>query len=52
METNPTKRFSDSVDNYIKFRPSYPLQILDYLKTKLDLTAESVVVDVGQDLCR
>ena len=47
METNPTKRFSDRVDNYIKFRPSYPLQILDFLKTKLDLTTESVVVDVG-----
>ena len=47
METNPTQRFSDRVDNYVKYRPNYPPQILDFLKTKLGLTSESVIVDVG-----
>jgi uncharacterized cupin superfamily protein/SAM-dependent methyltransferase len=47
METNPTQRFSDRVDNYVNFRPSYPPQILDFMKENLGLKRDSIIVDVG-----
>jgi SAM-dependent methyltransferase len=47
MESDPTKRFSDRVDNYVKYRPTYPPEVLDYLKAECDLTSKSVIADVG-----
>jgi len=47
MEADPTKRFSDRVDNYVKYRPTYPPEVLDYLKTECNLTSKSVIADVG-----
>ncbi|MFI5158272.1 MAG: class I SAM-dependent methyltransferase [Sphingobacteriales bacterium] len=47
MEADPTKRFSDRVDNYVKYRPSYPPEVLDYLETACDLNTAAVIADVG-----
>ena len=47
MEADPTKRFSDRVDNYVKYRPTYPLEVLDYLKDKCKLSSQSIIADVG-----
>src|SRR5436190_18889400 len=49
METKskPTDRFSNRVDNYVRFRPRYPVQILDLLKTECGLSPEAVIGDVG-----
>lgn len=47
METDPTKRFSGRVDNYVKYRPTYPNKVLDYLKDKCNLSLASVIADVG-----
>jgi len=47
MEADPTKRFSDRVDNYVKYRPTYPPEVLDYLKVECNLTTSSVIADVG-----
>ncbi|ASD62686.1 class I SAM-dependent methyltransferase [Bdellovibrio bacteriovorus] len=47
MDFKPTQRFSDRVDNYVKFRPSYPSELLKFFTDQLGLTAASVVVDVG-----
>lgn len=47
MEADPTKRFSDRVDNYVKYRPTYPTEVLDYLKAECNLTGNSVIADVG-----
>jgi len=47
MEADPTKRFSDRVDNYVKYRPTYPPEVLDYLKSECNLTEDSVIADVG-----
>jgi ubiquinone/menaquinone biosynthesis C-methylase UbiE len=47
MESDPTKRFSDRVDNYVKYRPTYPPEVLDYLKSKCELSADSLIADVG-----
>lgn len=44
---NSTTRFSDRVDNYIKYRPSYPPEIVATLKEKCGMTANSIVADVG-----
>lgn len=40
-------RFSNRVDNYIKFRPDYPVEILAFLKQKGFLKSDSVIADIG-----
>ncbi|MCA9021365.1 MAG: class I SAM-dependent methyltransferase, partial [Planctomycetaceae bacterium] len=40
-------RFSDRVDNYIKYRPGYPVEVLDLLETSCGLTSESLIADIG-----
>jgi SAM-dependent methyltransferase len=42
-----TKRFSGRVENYIKYRPSYPKQVIDFLEKECHLSAGSVIADVG-----
>ncbi|MES2439415.1 MAG: class I SAM-dependent methyltransferase [Verrucomicrobiota bacterium] len=46
-ERNPTGRFSDRVENYIKYRPSYPPEVLATLQKHCGLKDSSVVADVG-----
>ncbi|WP_189014169.1 class I SAM-dependent methyltransferase [Paenibacillus marchantiophytorum] len=42
-----TERFSNRVDVYVKYRPTYPLAMMDYLYTVVGLQAGSRVADVG-----
>ena len=44
---NATTRFSSRVDDYVKYRPHYPVEILDLLAAKCAMTPESVIADVG-----
>jgi SAM-dependent methyltransferase len=44
---NATTRFSDRVADYVKYRPTYPIEILDLLAARCGLTPESVVADIG-----
>jgi SAM-dependent methyltransferase len=44
---DPKKRFSSRVENYIKYRPSYPLEILNFLKEKNIIAKDTVIADVG-----
>ena len=44
---DPTKRFSKRVENYIKYRPGYPAEIIPLLESKCGLTPRSVVADLG-----
>ena len=44
---NSTTRFSSRVDDYIKYRPHYPAEIIDLLADKCGLTPESVIADIG-----
>jgi len=46
-QLNPTSRFSNRVDNYAKYRPSYPEQIIPYLEQTLGLTKEWTIADIG-----
>lgn len=43
----PTERFSDRVERYISFRPSYPKELLLFMKEELGLTESHLIVDVG-----
>lgn len=44
---DPTKRFSNRVDKYVRFRPRYPQAVVDTLTQKCGLTPESIVADIG-----
>jgi SAM-dependent methyltransferase len=45
--TNPTLRFSNRVENYVKYRPGYPASVIATLAKECGLTAESVIADIG-----
>lgn len=42
-----TKRFSDRVENYIKYRPHYPQEVIFYLSNECGLNPESIIADIG-----
>jgi len=44
---DPTKRFSNRVENYVKYRPAYPSDIIGLLEVECGLTPASVIADVG-----
>lgn len=45
--SDPTQRFSDRVENYVRHRPSYPPALLQILQAKAGLTRASVIADIG-----
>jgi ubiquinone/menaquinone biosynthesis C-methylase UbiE len=45
--TNPTTRFSNRVENYVKYRPGYPAEVFKFLETDLGLTKNSTIADMG-----
>ncbi|EEF57230.1 class I SAM-dependent methyltransferase [Pedosphaera parvula] len=45
--SDSTKRFSSRVDNYIRYRPGYPAEIVDLLKSEYGLTSASLLADIG-----
>ena len=47
MTLESTHRFADRVDNYVKYRPHYPQEMLDFLLTEKIITTNSVVADIG-----
>lgn len=46
-ETDSTRRFSNRVDDYVKYRPHYPNAVLDWLVEETGLDSSWVVADVG-----
>src|SRR5262245_59197860 len=42
-----TQRFSSRVENYIKYRPGYPNEVIETLRSECGLTADSIIADVG-----
>lgn len=46
MSKAPTERFSNRVDYYVRYRPRYPRATIDFLRSELDFTQESIVTDV------
>ena len=45
--SDTVERFSNRVANYIKYRPDYPREIIDYLESACSLTHEAVIADIG-----
>jgi SAM-dependent methyltransferase len=44
---SPTERFSNRVENYVRYRPTYPPTVLDILQLEIGLTSEWSIADVG-----
>ena len=44
---DPTKRFSKTVDNYVRYRPGYPVAILSFMREELGLESTSCIGDIG-----
>lgn len=40
-------RFSDRVDDHVKYRPGYSMQALETLKDKSILNESSIIADIG-----
>ena len=47
MSKLPTARFSDRVENYVRYRPGYPPAILDLLRHECGLLPDHVIADVA-----
>jgi ubiquinone/menaquinone biosynthesis C-methylase UbiE len=47
FKQDPKTRFSSRVDRYIKYRPGYPKEVIDFLKEKEILLANSIIADIG-----
>jgi SAM-dependent methyltransferase len=45
--SDPVGRFSNRVENYVKYRPSYPAGIFDVVSGEMELARGSVVADIG-----
>lgn len=44
---DPTERFSDRVDDYVRYRPGYPAALIEHLRARAVLTQSTVVADIG-----
>jgi len=47
MTQSPTARFSDRVENYVRYRPGYPAEVLELLRDGCGLRPSHVVADVA-----
>src|SRR5258708_33946197 len=45
--SNATSRFSDRVENYVRYRPGYPSEVLGLLQKECGLTPARVVADIA-----
>lgn len=42
-----TELFSNKVENYVRYRPHYPKEIIPFLRSKVGLTDRSIIADIG-----
>src|ERR1700716_4006498 len=47
MSQSPTARFSDRVENYVRYRPGYPPEVLDLLRTECGRRPSHIVADIA-----
>ena len=47
MTGSPTARFSDRVENYVRYRPGYPPEVLDLLRAECGLRPSHIVADIA-----
>ena len=46
-QVDPTQRFSSRVENYVRYRPGYPPEVIALLKAECGLRRESLVADIA-----
>jgi ubiquinone/menaquinone biosynthesis C-methylase UbiE len=44
---NPKERFTNRVEDYKKYRPSYPSRVISFLIEKCSLSSSSTIADIG-----
>lgn len=44
---SPTARFSDRVENYVRYRPSYPAEVLRTIVERTGISGSSAIADIG-----
>ncbi|MDQ3022092.1 MAG: class I SAM-dependent methyltransferase [Bacteroidota bacterium] len=47
FKNNSVERFSNRVENYIRYRPHYPYEIINFLKDECGLNESDIVADIG-----
>jgi len=47
MKMSPTARFSDRVENYVRYRPGYPPEVLDLLRAECGLRPSHIIADIA-----
>src|ERR1035437_3695335 len=47
MAQSPTACFSDRVENYVRYRPGYPSEVLDLLRAECGLQPSHIVADIA-----
>jgi SAM-dependent methyltransferase len=47
MTQSPTARFSDRVENYVRYRPGYPPEVLELLRVECGLRPSHTVADIA-----
>ncbi len=45
--SDTVNRFSNRVENYVKYRPGYPSEVLETFRDEMNLTKDSVIADIG-----
>lgn len=45
--SNSLTRFSNRVENYVKYRPGYPVEMVEFLIQKLQLNPSHIIADIG-----
>lgn len=45
--TDATQRFSSRVENYVRYRPGYPVEVLALLRSECGLTPDSIIADIA-----
>ncbi|HYU48047.1 MAG TPA: class I SAM-dependent methyltransferase [Terriglobales bacterium] len=47
MSRAPTARFSDRVENYVRYRPGYPPEVIELLRTECGLRPHHIIADIA-----
>jgi SAM-dependent methyltransferase len=47
FDPDPTRRFGNRVEHYIRYRPGYPPEVVDSLTSEFGLTRDHVIADIG-----
>ncbi|WP_118953522.1 class I SAM-dependent methyltransferase [Taibaiella helva] len=47
MSIDPTQRFSNRVDDYVRYRPSYPAELISRMQERYGWDSDTLIADIG-----